>query len=145
VPRALDRDGESTLALGREARLAPWFNLAALGDEAAQAGDILVVDVVHAIGREDIDAPPSTGTGATEATATATAEAATAATATAEATTAATAAAEATTATITFATAIVGSRRAIIAGRAIARCAGGALLINHGSFLLQSSTAYPRA
>jgi hypothetical protein len=140
VPRALDGDGEGALALRGESRLAARFDLAALGDEAAQAGDILVIDLVHAIGCEDVHAAPATRAGTTEAPAATTTKPATAATTKPATATAAKPAAAA----ITIAATILGTRRAIIAGRALARCAGGALLINHESFLLQSLTALLR-
>jgi hypothetical protein len=138
MPRALDGDGEGALALRGEARLAARFDLAALGDEAAEAGDVLVIDLVHAIGREDIDPAPATGARSTEAPA---ATAAKPAATTAEAATAA-ATTEPAAATITVAATLLGARGAAIAGRALARCARGALLINHGAFLLPTLLRY---
>src|SRR5947209_6864686 len=45
VPRSLERNGEPALVLGASAGLASWLDLAAVGEEAAHAAGILVVDV----------------------------------------------------------------------------------------------------
>lgn len=124
MTRALDRDGEGTLALRREARLAARFNLATLRQEPAQAGNILVINLFYAIGSEDVYAATTTGTTTTEAT--------TAATATAIAATTAT---TAIATTATAAPAIIGARRAVIARPTIARSERRALLIHHRLFL----------
>lgn len=118
MARALDRDREGTLALRGEACLAARLNLTALGEEPAQTGDILVINLVNTIGGEDVY--PTTPTGATTTkptTATATAKSATAATATAL-------------------TAIIGTRWAVVTRPTLARSERRALLIHHRSFLL---------
>jgi hypothetical protein len=134
MPRAFDSDGEGALALRGEAGLAARFDLAALGKEPAQAGDILVVNLINTIGGEDVHTTATATTAAKAATATT--KAATATTAT-EPATATTVTAEAATAA-TIATTIIGAGRAILTRRAIVRCPLlRALLISHGLFLLK--------
>ena len=128
MPRALDSDGEGALALRGEAGLAARFDLAAFGKEPAQAGDILVINLINTIGGEDVHTTATATTAAKAATATAATKAATATTATEPATAAATA----------ITTTIIGAGRAILTRRAIVRCPLlRALLISHGLFLLK--------
>ncbi len=129
MPRALDGDGEGALALRGKAGLAARLDLAALREEPAQAGDILVVNLIHAIGGEDVHA---TATAATAAKPTAT-TAEPAATATKAA--AAIAAEPATATAVT--TTIIGAGRAVLTRRTVVRCPLRALLISHGLFLLK--------
>jgi hypothetical protein len=148
MPGALDSDSEGALALRGQAGLAARFDLAPLGKEAAQAGDILVINLINAIGGEDVH-PTATATTAAEPAAAPTAEAAPA-TATTEP--AATAAAFATKATATataitteaapattVATTIIGTGGAVLTWRTIVRCPLRALLISHGLFLLKDA------
>jgi len=142
MPGALDGDGEGALTLRGKPGLAARLDLAALRQEPAQAGDILVVNLINAIGGKDIHTTATTATatepGAAAATEPASATAATtepgaaAATEPASATAATT---ELTTATATAAvtTAVIGARGTVVATRrAIVRCPLRALLISHG-------------
>jgi len=131
MPRALNSDGEGALALRGKASLAAWLDLAALREEPAQAGNILVVNLVNAIGGEDVYA--ATTTGATTEPAATAAAAKSAATAAAKSATA-TITTEPTTATAT--TAIIGTGGAIISRCALIRCPLRALLVSHGLCLL---------
>ena len=131
MPRALDGDGEGARALRGKAGLAARLDLAALREEPAQAGDILVVNLIHAIGGEDVHA---TATAATAAKPTAT-TAEPAATATKAAAAIAAEPAAATAATVT--TTIIGAGRAVLTRRTVVRCPLRALLISHGLFLLK--------
>ena len=83
MPGTLNGERERALTLRGELRLAPRLDLAALREETAQPGHVLVVDVVDTIRGEDIHpAPPATTateTAAATATAAPTAETATAA------------------------------------------------------------------
>ncbi len=140
MPGALDGDGERALALRGQARLTARLDLATLRQEPAQAGNILVVNLIYAIGGEDVHATATTTTSAEPATAAA-AESAAAAAATATATEPATAAtittesatAATATATATVTATVVGTRRAGVttARCAIVRCPLRALLISH--------------
>jgi hypothetical protein len=123
MPRALNGDGERALALRGETGLAARLDLAALRNEPAQARDVLVVDLIDTIGREDVY-PAAPTTAATKA-ATATPEAPAT---TATKTTAAPAAAIAT---------IIGAGGTVVHGCAIARRGLRTLLINHELFLLR--------
>ncbi len=134
MPRALNSDGEGALALRGKASLAAWLDLAALREEPAQAGNILVVNLVNAIGGEDVYAATTTGA-TTEPAATAAAAAKSAATAAAKSATA-TITTEPTTATATVTTAIIGTGGAIISRCALIRCPLRALLVSHGLCLL---------
>ncbi len=143
MPGALDGDGKGALALRGKSGLAARLDLAALRQEPAQAGDILVVNFINAIGGEDIHATATTATAtepATAATEPASATAATtepgaAATATTAATkpTTATVTTELATATAAVTTTVIGARGTVVATRrAIVRCPLRALLISHG-------------
>lgn len=121
MPRALNGDGEGALALRGKAGLATRLDLATLREEPAQTGDILVVNLINAVGGEDVHA--ATATAATTepaATATATTKATTASTTAAKPATAATIAAKpATTTATTVTTAVIGTGGAIITRRAL--------------------------
>jgi hypothetical protein len=120
VPGALDRDGERALTLRGELRLAARLDLAALREEAAQPGDIFVVNLVNAVRLEDVH--PAAATAATTAAATEAAPTTTKTTATAAAT----------------AASVIRAGGAIVTVPTTARCGSlRALLINHESFLLQ--------
>ena len=49
MARPLDRHGQGPLVFGARPQLSPGLNLAALGDVAADAGDVLVVDLADAV------------------------------------------------------------------------------------------------
>jgi len=133
MPRALNGDGEGALALRGKAGLATWLDLATFREEPAQAGDILVVNLVYAVGGEDVHAATATAATAT----TTAAKPATATTTAAKPATAATFAAEPTAATAaTVTTAVIGTGWAVITRCALIRCPLRALLISHGLFLL---------
>ena len=55
LARAHDRDAQAALVLGAGSRNPPRQHLAALGDEAAQQLDVLVVDVVDLVRAELAD------------------------------------------------------------------------------------------
>ena len=68
MPRSLDRDCQRTLVPGARAELAPWLDLASLGDVAAQARGILVIDLPDLVDAESADlAPPAEAATATPA------------------------------------------------------------------------------
>jgi hypothetical protein len=68
VPRSLDRDCQRSLVPGARAELAPWLDLASLGDVAAQARGILVIDLPDLVDAESADlAPPTEAATATPA------------------------------------------------------------------------------
>ena len=52
MPRVLQRDGQPTLVLGAGAGLAARLDLGAVGQEAAQPHQVLVVDVVDLVDAE---------------------------------------------------------------------------------------------
>jgi len=60
MSRALDGDGEGTLALRGETGLAARLDLAALRKKPSQTGDILVVNLVNAVSGEDVHATAAT-------------------------------------------------------------------------------------
>ena len=145
MARTLDGDGEGALALRGQAGLAARLDLAPLRKEPAQAGDILVINLINTIGSEDVH---TTATAAATAEPTAATEAATATTATTkptataaaiitETTTTTAVTAEAASAAPTIATTFIGTGRAILTRRAVVRCPLRALLISHGLFLLK--------
>jgi len=137
MPRALNGDGEGALTLRGKTGLATRFDLATLREKPAQAGDILVVNLINAIGGKDVHAATTTAT-ATETTtaAAAAAKSATAAAATAKSATATTITAEPATAATAVTTMIIGTGGAVITRRALIRCPLRALLVSHGLFLL---------
>jgi hypothetical protein len=55
VAGALDGDGDDSLVLLARACLAARLDLAAVADEHAQPGDVLIVDASHVIGAEAAD------------------------------------------------------------------------------------------
>jgi hypothetical protein len=55
VPRSLDRDGQRALVPGAGAELAARLDLASLGDVAAQARRVLVVDLPDVVDTEPAD------------------------------------------------------------------------------------------
>ena len=55
MPRSLERDGQLTLVAGTRAGLAPWLDLGALGQVAAEAVDLLVIDLDRLVGAEGAD------------------------------------------------------------------------------------------
>ncbi len=134
MPRALNGDGEGALTLRGKAGLATRFDLATLREKPAQAGDILVVNLINAIGGKDVHAATTTAT-ATETTTAAAAKSATAA-ATAKSATATTITAEPATTATAVTTTIIGTGGAVITRRALIRCPLRALLVSHGLFLL---------
>jgi hypothetical protein len=76
VPRSLDRDGQRALVPGAGAELAARLDLASLGDVAAQARRVLVVDLPDLVDTEPADlAPPAKATTATPARSTSAARA----------------------------------------------------------------------
>ena len=135
MPRALNGDGEGALTLRGKTGLATRFDLATLREKPAQAGDILVVNLINAIGGKDVHAATTTAT-ATETTTAAAAKSAAAATATAKSATATTITAEPATAATAVTTTIIGTGGAVITRRALIRCPLRALLVSHGLFLL---------
>jgi hypothetical protein len=58
VPRALDRCRQRALMLGTGAGLPARLDHAAVGDEPPQARDILIIDVLDAIGAKSTDLAP---------------------------------------------------------------------------------------
>ena len=77
MPRSLDRDGQRALVPGAGAELAARLDLASLGDVAAQARRVLVVDLADLVDTEPADlASPAKAAAATAARSTATARAA---------------------------------------------------------------------
>jgi hypothetical protein len=83
VPRSLDRDRQRPLVPGAGAELAARLDLAALGDVAAQARSVLVVDLPDLVDTESADlAPPAKAATATPARSTTAARATRAASAT---------------------------------------------------------------
>ena len=77
MPRALDRDSQRALVPGAGAKLAARLDLASLGDVAAQARRVLVVDLPDVVDTEPADlasptkaatAAPARSTSATRAT-----------------------------------------------------------------------------
>ncbi len=144
MPGALDGDGEGALTLRGKPGLAARLDLAALRQEPAQAGDILVVNLINAIGGEDIHATATTATATKPATAAATEPASATAAATEPGATATAATTKPTTATVTtelatatataaITTAVIRARGTVVATRrAIVRCPLRALLISHG-------------
>ncbi len=135
MPRALNGDGEGALTLRGKTGLATRFDLATLREKPAQAGDILVVNLINAIGGKDVHAATTTAT-TTETTTAAAAKSATAAAATAKSATATTITAEPATAATAVTTTIIGTGGAVITRRALIRCPLRALLVSHGLFLL---------
>src|SRR5216683_2385708 len=87
---ALDRNSELALIERLRARDAAGDDLARLGDVALQRGEILVVNVLHALGCEAAELLPARKTATAAAAATSTAAAAIAAAAAISATTATT-------------------------------------------------------
>jgi hypothetical protein len=76
MPRALDRDSQRALVPGAGAKLAARLDLASLGDVAAQARRVLVVDLPDLVDTEPADlAPPAKATTATPARSTSAARA----------------------------------------------------------------------
>ena len=76
MPRSLDRDGQRALVPGAGAELAARLDLASLGDVAAQARRILVVDLPDLVDTEPADlAPPAKAATAAPAWSTAAARA----------------------------------------------------------------------
>ncbi len=66
MPRSLDRDGQRALVPGAGAELAARLDLASLGDVAAQARSVLVVDLPDLVDTESADlAPPAKAATAT--------------------------------------------------------------------------------
>lgn len=133
MPRALDGDGEGALALRGQAGLAARFDLATLGKKPAQAGDILIVNLINTIGGENVY---TTATATTTAKPAATAAEAATATATTEPTATAAAITPEAAAT-TVATTVIGTGGTVLTRRTVIRCPVRALLINHGLFLLK--------
>lgn len=136
MPRALNGDGEGALTLRGKTGLATRFDLATLREKPAQAGDILVVNLINAIGGKDVHAATTTATATETTTAAAAAKSATAAAATAKSATATTITAEPATAATAVTTTIIGTGGAVITRRALIRCPLRALLVSHGLFLL---------
>ncbi len=136
MPRAFNSDGEGALALRGKASLAAWLDLAALREEPAQAGNILVVNLVNAIGGEDVHAATTTGATTEPAATTATAAKSAAAAAAAKSATAAITTEPTTATATTVTTAIIGTGGAIITRCALIRCPLRALLVSHGLCLL---------
>ncbi len=68
MPRSLDRDRQRALVPGAGAELATRLDLASLGDVAAQARSVLVVDLPDLVDTESADlAPPAKAATATPA------------------------------------------------------------------------------
>jgi hypothetical protein len=68
VSRSLDRDCQRTLVPGAGAELTPWLDLASLGDVAAEARGVLVIDLPDLVDAESADlAPPTEAATATPA------------------------------------------------------------------------------
>ncbi len=67
MPRSLDRDGQRALVPGAGAELAARLDLASLGDVAAQARRVLVVDLPDVVDTEpaDLASPTKAATAAT--------------------------------------------------------------------------------
>lgn len=55
VARILQRYRQSALMLGARARLAAWLDLGTLRNVAAQAANILIVDLAHVVDTERAD------------------------------------------------------------------------------------------
>lgn len=136
MPRALNGDGEGALTLRGKTGLATRFDLATLREKPAQAGDILVVNLINAIGGKDVHAATTTATATETTTAAAAAKPATTATATAKSATATTITTEPATAATAVTTTVIGTGGAVITRRALIRCPLRALLVSHGLFLL---------
>ncbi len=136
MPRALNGDGEGALTLRGKTGLATRFDLATLREKPAQAGDILVVNLINAIGGKDVHAATTTATATETTTAAAAAKPATTATATAKSATATTITTEPATAATAVITTVIGTGGAVITRRALIRCPLRALLVSHGLFLL---------
>jgi len=136
MPRALNGDGEGALTLRGKAGLATRFDLATLREKPAQAGDILVVNLINAIGGKDVHAATTTATATETTTAAAAAAKSATAAAAAKSATATTITAEPATAATAVTTTIIGTGGAVITRRALIRCPLRALLVSHGLFLL---------